>query len=160
MTTTETATPLICNTRYFGPLEYQQDSVLVFPDGIPAFEQEKRFLAIRQPINEPLVFLQSLTNPDLCFVTLPVAAACPNYQLSISAEDLDALGLATNRQPLMGGEVLCLTIISLEENEPPTGNLLAPIVVNLHTQCGRQVIQIDSPYSHRAKLPLRGAACS
>jgi flagellar assembly factor FliW len=160
MTTKEVAAPLICSTRYFGRVEYQQNSVLVFPAGIPAFEEEKSFLAIRQPLNEPLVFLQSLSNRNLCFVTLPVGSACPNFQLSIPAEDLDALDLATDRQPVMGREVLCLTIISLEENEPPTANLLAPIVVNLKTQRGRQVIQTESPYSHRAKLPLRGAACS
>jgi len=133
---------------------------MLFPDGIPAFEQEQRFLALRQPINEPLVFLQSLTNPNLCFATLPAPSACPGYQLSMAPEDLDALGLETGRQPAIGRDVLCLAILSLEENAPPTVNLLAPIVVNLRTLCGRQAIQTDSPYSHREVLPLREAACS
>jgi len=133
---------------------------MVFPDGIPAFEQEKRFLALCQPINEPLVFLQSLANPDLCFATLPALSACPGYQLSMAPEDLDALSLEKDRQPAIGGEVLCLTILSIEENAPPTANLLAPIVVNLRTLRGCQAIQTDSPYSHREVLPLREAACS
>ncbi len=131
---------------------------MVFPDGIPAFEQERRFLALRQPINEPLVFLQSLANPNLCFATLPALSACPGYQLNMAPEDLHALGLEGG-QPAIGRDVLCLIILSLEENAPPTANLLAPIVVNLHTLSGRQAIQTDSPYSHREVLPLRGAAC-
>jgi flagellar assembly factor FliW len=154
-----TQTPLQrCDTRYFGPVEYNEESVMVFPDGIPAFEQERRFLALRQPINEPLVFLQSLANPNLCFATLPALSACPGYQLNMAPEDLSALGLQCG-QPAIGRDVLCLIILSLEENAPPTANLLAPIVVNLHTLSGRQAIQTDSHYSHREVLPLRGAAC-
>ena len=133
---------------------------MVFPDGIPAFEQEQRFLALRQPINEPMVFLQSLANPNLCFATLPALAVCPDYRLSMTPEDLKALGLEKSRQPAIGRDVLCLTILSLEENTPPTANLLAPIVVNLRTLRGRQAIQTDSRYSHREVLPLREAACS
>jgi flagellar assembly factor FliW len=159
MVTTQTP-PQRCDTRYFGPVDYDEQSVMLFPDGIPAFEQEQRFLALRQPINEPLVFLQSLANPNLCFATLPALSACPGYQLSMAPEDLDALGLEAGRQPAIGRDVLCLAILSLEENAPPTVNLLAPIVVNLHTLCGRQAIQTDSPYSHREVLPLREAACS
>ncbi|MGA3072353.1 MAG: flagellar assembly protein FliW [Bryobacteraceae bacterium] len=159
MVTTQTP-PQRCDTRYFGPVDYDEQSVMLFPEGIPAFEQEQRFLALRQPINEPLVFLQSLANPNLCFATLPALSACPGYQLSMTPEDLEALGLEAGRQPVIGRDVLCLAILSLEENAPPTVNLLAPIVVNLHTLCGRQAIQTDSPYSHREVLPLREAACS
>ena len=160
MATTQTTPLRRCETRYFGPVDYDEQSVMLFPDGIPAFEQEQRFLALRQPINEPLVFLQSLANPNLCFATLPALSACPGYQLSMAPEDLDALRLETARQPVIGRDVLCLAILSLEENAPPTVNLLAPIVVNLRTLCGRQAIQTDSLYSHREALPLREAACS
>jgi flagellar assembly factor FliW len=160
MVTTQKTPSQRCETRYFGPVEYNEESVLVFPDGIPAFEQEKRFLAVRQPISEPLVFLQSLANPNICFATLPAPAACPGFQLNIAPEDLDALGLEKGRQPAIGRDVLCLTILSLTENAPPTVNLLAPIVVNLNNLRGRQAIQTDSPYSHREVLPLREAACS
>jgi flagellar assembly factor FliW len=150
-----------CTTRYFGTVEYEEDSVLVFPDGIPAFEQDKRFLALRQPVTEPLVFLQSLANPDLCFVTLPIQSVTSGFRLNMAPEDLDALGLDKSRQPAVGQDVLCLAVLSLEENGSPTGNLLAPIVVNLHNMRGRQAIQMDSPYSHREEIPIREASeCS
>jgi flagellar assembly factor FliW len=160
MVKTQTTTLQRCETRFFGSVEYDEKSVMVFPDGIPAFEQETRFLAMRQPISEPLVFLQSVANPNVCFATLPAPAACPGYQLNMRPEDLAALDLQKGRQPAIGRDVLCLTIVSWTENSPPTINLLAPIVINLHTLRGRQAIQTDSPYSHRELLPLRRAACS
>jgi len=159
MATTQTTPSQRCETRYFGPVEYEEESVMVFPDGIPAFEQEQRFLAISQPINAPLVFLQSVGNPNVCFATLPAQSACPGYKLRMAPEDVRALGFEKGRQPAIGRDVLCLVILALEENAPPTANLLAPIVVNLRTLRGRQAIQKDSPYSHREVLPLREAAC-
>ncbi|HVN04285.1 MAG TPA: flagellar assembly protein FliW [Bryobacteraceae bacterium] len=160
MATTQTQTLMRCESRYFGTLEYHADSIMEFPDGIPAFEHERRFLAVRQPINAPLVFLQSLADPNLCFATLPVQHACPGFRLHMTPEDRAALGFSGPRQPLIGRDVLCLAILSFEEHAPPTANLLAPLVVNLRTQQGRQAIQVDSRHSHREALPLREAACS
>lgn len=160
MTLTQATGLQRCDTQYFGTVEYDETSVLLFSDGIPGFEQEKRFVAIRQPINAPLTFLQSLSDAGLCFVTAPVQIIAPGFRPNIAPEDLEALELDSGRQPVLGRDVLCLAIISVEENAPPTANLLAPIIVNLRTQRGRQVIQFDSPFSHRETLPLVEAACS
>ncbi|MGA2134226.1 MAG: flagellar assembly protein FliW [Bryobacteraceae bacterium] len=160
MVTSPTPSPHSCQTRYFGPVPYDQESILVFPDGIPAFECEKRFLILRQPINEPLVFLQSLDTPGLCFVTLPVLAAAPEFRLRLSPEDGEALGLPSGCPPVIGRDILCLAILSLQEDSPPTVNLLAPIVVNLRTLRARQAIQLESGYTLRESLPWREAACS
>ena len=160
MTSSNTLLTQRCATRYFGPVEYDEPSVLRFPDGIPAFEQDRRFLIVRQPVSEPLVFLQSLEHQDVCFATLPAPAARQDFQLNLAPEDLDALGLDTGRQPALGSDVLCLAILSITENAPPTVNLLAPVVVNLRTLCARQAIQVDSPYSHQEPLLSAEAVCS
>jgi flagellar assembly factor FliW len=150
------------SSRHFGPVEYQDDAVFEFPAGLPGFEQERRFVAIEHAASRPIVFLQSLNRPELCFITLPVLAVKPDYGLAISIEDLRALALAESRQPAIGAEVLCLAIISVAEDKLPTANLLAPIVVNLKTRRGLQAIQEGSSYSHQ--YPLLAAqpeeACS
>jgi len=149
-------------TKYFGQLGYSEDSVVEFPDGIPGFEDQRGFLVVQQPPTKPLVFLQSLTTPELCFIAVPVQAACPSYRLSISPEDLEALGLPTAMQPSIGRDVLCLTIISIAEDASITANLLAPLVINLQTRRGRQPIMLESDYSHRHPLdaPSGAAVCS
>jgi flagellar assembly factor FliW len=150
------------SSRHFGPVEYQDDSVFEFPAGLPGFEQERRFAPIEHAASKPIVFLQSLARPELCFITLPVLVVKPDYGLAISAEDLRTLGLSEERQPEIGTEVLCLAIVSVAEGRLPTANLLAPIVVNLKTRRGVQAIQEDSAYSHQHPLlgAERGEACS
>jgi flagellar assembly factor FliW len=149
-------------TKYFGQLAYAEDSVVEFPDGIPGFEHQHRFLLMQQPATQPLVFLQSLTDAELCFIALPAQAACPGYRLAIPAEDLEALGFPSAPQPEIGREVLCLTIISVGEDASVTANLLAPLVISLQTRRGRQTIMAESEYSHRHSLdaPHEAATCS
>jgi flagellar assembly factor FliW len=140
------------SSRHFGPVEYQDDAVFEFPTGLPGFEQERRFLAIEHAASKPIVFLQSLNRPELCFITLPVSAAQSDYALAIAPEDLKALGLADSRQPAIGSEVICLAIVSVDEDRLPTANLLAPVVINMRTRRGLQAIQEGSSYSHQHPL--------
>ena len=50
---------------------------------------------------DPLIYLQSLEDPGLCFITMPILAVDPRYRLRVSGEDLDKLGLTRERQPGM-----------------------------------------------------------
>lgn len=148
-------------TKHFATITYQGDTVLEFPAGLPGFERERFFVPIDHPTSHPIVFLQSLSSPELCFITLPVLVVAPDYRLAIAAEDLRLLGLDETRQPAIGSEVLCLAVVSVAEREQPTANLLAPVVVNLKTRRAVQAIQEGSPYAHRHPLgaPQPEAAC-
>jgi len=136
-------------TRFFGCMDCSRAAVLQFPDGIPGFESERQLVAIRQPETAPLVFLQSLTSPDVCFTAVPVQAACPDYQLNMEADDITALDLPAGRTPVIGEDVLCLTLLTISEDGSVTANLLAPIVVNIATSVARQPVLVDTDYSHR-----------
>lgn len=143
-------------TAYFGELDYTDGTVFHFPYGLPGFEQESAFLFLKQPHTEPLLFLQSLGNPRLCFILLPILVVDPNYEVKLDADELTALHLNPLRQPRIGEDILCAAIISPgggAEGEP-TANLMAPVVVNLKEQIGMQAIQADSPYSHRHPIPV------
>ncbi len=147
-------------TSSFGTVCYQQESVVEFPAGLPGFEAKRKFLALHFADLEPLLFLQSLEEPGLCFITLPVLAVAPRYSLQVSSEDLAQVDLPTSAQPRIGKDVLCLTIITVRE-EGLTANLLAPIVVNLSNLKAVQAIAEDSGYSHEHVLPATEmAACS
>ena len=138
-------------TAYFGELEFLESAVFRFPRGLPGFEGERAFLFVNQPQNNPLMFLQSIQDPKLCFVLLPILVADPAYRLQLEIEDMLTLHLSPQRQPRIGEEVLCAAILRASESaaESPTANLLAPIVVNIKEQIGVQAIQVESQYSHR-----------
>jgi flagellar assembly factor FliW len=110
---------------------------------MPAFESERRF---RLTDREPLLFLESETNPELSFLLLPVALIDPDYRLALSTEDRATLDASAE------SSLLCLAVVTAAEDSPPTANLLAPVVVNL--ACGRavQAVRSDTMYSHRHAL--------
>lgn len=143
-------------TKYFGAVEYRPEAAVRFPRGLPAFEQEKDFLLLEPAASAPVVFLQSLHRPELCFLALPMAEIAPDYRLAITEEDLESLGLPVNRQPVAGEDVSCLAIV-VTENGRIHANLLAPVVVNSANRLGLQAIRVDSLYSHRH--PVAERAC-
>jgi flagellar assembly factor FliW len=148
---------LSTETRHFGAIQYQEDAVFDFPSGLPGFEDQRQFVLLERPDTRPLVFMQSLSTPSLCFITVPVKVAKSDYELCVPPEDLASLDVDTRRQPLIGEEVLCLAIVSLQEDRPPTVNLLSPLVINIRTRQGIQTIQADSGYSHQHPfLPSEG----
>ncbi len=149
-------------TEQFGNVSYSPEQVIEFPQGLPAFEDEREFIPIERPNLAPVVFLQSLSRPGLVFITLPVQVVDAAYKLEMSPEDLETLNLPPDRQPRPGNDVLCLVVITVGEAST-SANLLAPIVVNLKTNKALQAIQVDTAYSHQHPLPAQNppeAECS
>lgn len=148
------------DTAAFGRLNYAEDAVLDFPAGLPAFEDQTRFVLIEQPDLAPLVFLQSLARPELAFPALPAAAVVSGYEVDIPEEDRALLGLAAG-QTATGAGLVYLAIVTLS-GQPPTVNLAAPVVVNPALRRAVQVVQSAPRYSHRHPLPApeEPPACS
>ena len=74
-------------TKNFGKISFEAESELEFPSGLPGFDGRKRFVAVRFVESDPLIYLQSLEDPGLCFITMPVLAVEPKYRLKVSSED-------------------------------------------------------------------------
>jgi flagellar assembly factor FliW len=147
-------------TKNFGKIAFESDSELEFPGGLPGFDSRRKFVAVRFVESDPLVYLQSLEDPGLCFITMPILAVDPGYKLKLSGEDLDQLDLPPARQPRIGDDVLCLTVLTVRETGP-TANLLAPIVVNLRNRKAVQAVAPESDYSHQYELmPGEASVCS
>jgi flagellar assembly factor FliW len=150
------------STVYFQELEYSNESIFDFPSGLPGFEDQIAFLFVDQPKTRPLVFMQSLLNPSLCFLALPVLVVDPAYRLSLSPEDLTALGLEPGSTPRIGSDIGCFVLLNVAENSPPTVNLMSPVVISLKCRKGIQAIPSASDYSLRHPLVVEKetAPCS
>jgi flagellar assembly factor FliW len=146
-------------TTNFGTISFAPESVFEFPNGLPGFEDRRRFLPVQNPGTAPILFLQSLDEPSLCFTTLPIWVVNPQYRLHITEQDLQALEFPADRQPSIGDEVLCLAVLSIRTTGT-TANLLAPVVVNLKNYKAVQAVSPESGYTHRHLLfPQEAAAC-
>lgn len=148
------------NTRHFGRVSCQDEAVLLFPLGLPAFEHAKRFVLIEKPSASPVVFLQSVAQADLCFLLLPMRIVDPDYKLALCAEDSDVLGLPEEGLSEAQAGLACFSILSLTKDRAPTANLLAPVVIDVNQRIGVQSVRLDSLYSHQHPLTDGVTRCS
>ena len=120
--------------------------VLHFPEGLPGFEGNTEFALLQDEELQPIVFLQSLGEPQVCFSVLPIQRIDPKYHLRLGDDDRRLLGLPGGPEQVLN--VLCLAIVNLGDGaQPASANLFAPIVVNLDNWFAKQVIRFDSAYS-------------
>ena len=142
-------------SKYFGELDYSTEAAFQFPEGIPAFDDQTGFVFLEQPQTHPLVFMQSLGDPGLCFIAVPVFVVDPGYRLELGPEDFAALDLAPELAPRIGSDILCLALVTVSKGADSTVNLASPIVLNLRNRKGVQAILPSSGYSLRHPLPAQ-----
>ena len=139
-----TASPgnAVIQSRWLGEIESDPRSELIFPAGIPGFENDRRILPVEIPSQRPLVYLQSVIHPDICFASLPVFVIDPGFRLRLSDEERSLLQLPESSDPVVGTDVLCLALL-MSSGDAVRVNLNAPVVINLHNSRGIQSIATD-----------------
>lgn len=135
------------STKQFGIVQYAEEDIFDFPNGLPGFEAERRFLCIERPALRPVVFLQSLEQSELCFITLPARSVDPGYELDVPPDERKMLGLAGGSPSVWEQSLACLAIVCLPSDGAPTANLLGPVVLSRETRKGVQAVRDDCRYS-------------
>lgn len=124
-----------------GEISQDPGCELFLPTGLPGFETEHRLLPIEIPARRPLVFLQSVRSPDVCFVCLPVSCIVQTPLPEIPEDDRMGLDLDPGRELVMGEDLLCLALL-LPCGDTVKANLDAPIVINLRNyRCAQIVLE-------------------
>ncbi len=121
------------------------DVVLDFGGGIPGFPSSRHFTIESLAAElQPFCVMRSVDETGISFVLVPPGALFPDYTIEIDEQHVANLGLET------ADDAVVLAIVTL--GEPPTANLLGPLVVNRRTRAAAQVVQYQSSY--RAAEPL------
>ena len=141
-------------TARFGQVNVDENSIITFPDGVPGFEDKRRFAFVTHPStnqdkSSPFMWLQSLEDEKLAFLTAEPRHFFPGYAPRIASMDLDALEIG--EEPL--GPRL-YTMLTVPPGNPTgiTANLLAPIAINPVAHIARQVIVSGDDYGLRHRL--------
>lgn len=123
-------------TKYFGTIHVDEKTLLLFPNGIFGFEQEKRFVLLPFAKEEDfLLCLQSVETPSLAFTALNPFMLMPTYQPKLTESELRQMQVEKS-------EDLCYYTLC-RVNKPvwkSTVNLRCPIVLNDQTRQACQVI--------------------
>lgn len=148
-------------SRYFGTFDLHGREVVHFPIGIPGFEDQTDYVALSIPGQEPILYLQSVSRPELCLITLPARAFRPDYQLDLSAEERETLALPPECELNIGTDIACQVIVTVDRNSEPAANLAAPLVINLLNHRAIQVFLTGADYSfqHPIAEELQLAQC-
>lgn len=142
-------------TTRFGTLEIGRDRVMYFPSGLLGFPRATRFALIQTGEDNYFFWLQSTEDPELAFVVCDPQAFVPGYtveQVPLRNECREELGLSeTGDAASLARQTQVLTICN-RVGEWLTGNLLGPLVVNVGSFVGKQVVLTEKRWSTRQPL--------
>ncbi len=136
------------DTARFGEIDVEEDKIVHFEQGIPAFEDEHEFLVIPYDAESPYYFMQSLATPDLAFLLTVPFVFFPDYEFELDDEVLKQLGIKQQEEIL----IYALITIPGGKVEDMTANLMAPVVINTTNMQARQVVLDRSGYTTRHRL--------
>ncbi len=132
-----------------------------FPQGVPAFEQDREFVLAQEAEWRPFATLTSVRDGGPRFVCIEVAAVQPGYCAELSAEDAGSVSAAPGRVAAQENGLRLYAIVTAGEDGTLTANLAAPIVLNPGAAAGVQAIQPGG--EHPEALIVRpgqgGGAC-
>ncbi|MCB0359346.1 MAG: flagellar assembly protein FliW [Bdellovibrionales bacterium] len=131
-------------TSRFGDFDVDASAVIEIVGGIIGFPGLTKFIML--DYNPPFSWLQSTEAPDLAFVVVNGAEFGDNYRFPVPIGDRE---LDINEDD----EVAIINLVSVRPDPSMTTvNLKAPVVVNLRTKRGRQVVLDDQAFPMRFPL--------
>lgn len=130
------------NTRHFGEIDIEKESIINFREGLPGFEAVRDMVIINHPNEDtPFQWLQSVDEPELAFVIIDPRVFLSDYIVDIPESEVAALEIGNPE------EVLIYTIVVVpEEITDMTANLKAPILINAQKRIGKQVMLEEERY--------------
>lgn len=130
------------STRDFGVVEVEESEIVTFTGPIFVFESYRQFVFLYQEdVSEHFIWLQSVENPDLCFILVQPALVMEPYEPQLPTEAQELLG---------DGDYMCWLLVSIREPfDRSTVNLKSPVVVNpaLH-RAAQFILDADLPLRH------------
>jgi flagellar assembly factor FliW len=135
---------MIIDSQRFGSFDFNENSIIHFPEGLVGFPEERNFALLRVREGSRVAWLQSATNRILAF---PV--------ISIDALEIDPSYADKATRGSADGPYAVMAVLCAPGGAPATVNLLAPIIVNVATREGQQTFIPNDRFTTTERLMLR-----
>ena len=138
---------MIIQTSRFGQVQFQEEEILNFPEGILGFSNLKRFVLVDDPTDEIFAWLQACDESAIAFPVLEPELFTESYKITLSKADQESL-------KVQNGEVYRMFSIVTIPDDPTkmTANLKAPVVVNVQQRLARQCVLQDNNLAIREPI--------
>ncbi len=121
------------STLHFGEIEVEKSHVFSFQEGILGFEELHDFVLISHEDTFPLKWLVSMSDPNIGFAVLSP------YMLDINYK--------ADRSVNVDKDVLFVIVTLAHQGKNMTANMKAPVILDVKSQTGRQIILTSDKYS-------------
>lgn len=128
-------------SKHFGEIDIEEEHIVTFEKGLIGLEDYKRFVFIEFEKDSFVYWMQSIENPDLCFLVANPYVFKPDYILDVYEDDLKYIDV-DKEEDLMVFVILNVRL----EDQVITANLLGPIIVNTKNNKGVQAVSKVNDY--------------
>ena len=137
-------------TNILGEVSYDQDDVILFPEGLVGFENRNYFTVYTKQELEPFRWLTSVDNDKLCFPVIDPFLVIKDYNPLPTLDELKTIGL----DDIHKAQILAIVTIDTNTSQV-TVNLRGPVIINEARKIGKQFILIDSGYLLKQPLLIQ-----
>ena len=134
---------MIIETKDFGNVKVDKDSIIYFPEGIYGFEQLKEYVILEENEN-PIKILQAVNEKYPNFAILDPKVIVQDYNPELPKDILSKLKLTSQ-------DNVCFFVIAIipKDIKQMTVNLKSPILINFEEKIAMQIILDDQQYPVR-----------
>lgn len=134
-------------TARFGEIAYAKADLYHFPNGLIGFAEHRRFLLL--DLDEAGIFhcLQSADDPAFALIVVDPLIVRPDYRAKVDEAAIAALELED-----LADAVVLASVVVHKDPVRMTANLRGPIVINVATRLGAQVVLPNAEYDVRTPI--------
>ena len=131
-------------TKWFGEIETTESKIITLEKGIIGFDEDKKFTIVYEE-DSNIMWLQSLENVSLAIPVIRPEIVMPDYDPIVEDELVNTLGT-----DIRNAELLVLVTLTVPSDiKMMTCNLKAPLIINVDTMKGIQLIADNDDYMVR-----------
>lgn len=128
-------------TKYQGELDINEDHIITFAQGIPAFEEETSFILLPFEQDTPFFVLQSTKTVEIAFIIVDPFQFVSKYEVKLPDATIEQLAIEKEE------DVAIFVMLTVREPfTETTANLQAPVIINTAKQKGKQLLMSTSNY--------------
>lgn len=137
------------HSKDYGTIEYDEKDLFFFPDGLFGFPEIQHYLplCLNEQEDDTMLLLHGIENPAIAFVVLNPFSIEPDYNPTLTQEELSYLGVKDKGE--LSYYVTCALKNDYLDN---TVNLKCPLVMNPENRRSMQIIMENSEYDYRKSL--------